>query len=82
MTGQNWRHRAACRSWPPDTFYPTRCAGHPGRVADAIAICATCPVRGPCLDDALTMPAHQRLVGMIRGGRYFRSAKSGTGAAP
>jgi len=49
----SWRERAACRGYDPDIFYPTSGDG----VQRAAAICATCPVKEPCLAYALS--AHE-----------------------
>lgn len=45
----DWRHDAACRAIPPETFFPL---GEPGE-DKAKAVCAGCPVRDRCLDWAL-----------------------------
>lgn len=47
-----WRERAACRGIDTDLWYPT--LGEP--TAEACAICAGCPVRAECLDEALSVP--------------------------
>lgn len=44
-----WMARASCRGMDPDLFFPAR--GESPQ--DAIAVCATCPVRRHCLDYAL-----------------------------
>ena len=44
-----WRTRGACRSVDPETFFPAPHEPSEG----AIALCATCDVRGPCLAWAL-----------------------------
>lgn len=45
----SWRQHGACRGVDPDIFYPVT-----DEEADqAKAICATCPVREPCLEYAL-----------------------------
>ncbi len=45
----SWRQHGACRGVDPDIFYPVS-----DEEADpAKAICATCPVREPCLEYAL-----------------------------
>ena len=45
-----WRYRAACRGADLQTFFPGR-----GQSAEpARQICASCPVRQPCLDYALS----------------------------
>jgi WhiB family transcriptional regulator, redox-sensing transcriptional regulator len=45
----SWRGRAACRTADPDLFFPER-----GESAEpARRICASCPVREPCLDYAI-----------------------------
>lgn len=49
-----WRERAACIGTPPSVFYPER--GDKATVRQAKAICASCPVLDPCLDDALLEP--------------------------
>ena len=49
ITEINWRLRAACREIGGDIFYP-----EPGdSIARIKAICASCPVRVECLQDAL-----------------------------
>jgi len=50
-----WRTRAACRSADPEVFFPTAEAGpvYDAQVAVAKAVCAGCPVRVECLDEAL-----------------------------
>lgn len=45
----DWHIQAACRTSPPDMFFPDR--GQPGD--DAKKVCVTCPVRIPCLEYAL-----------------------------
>lgn len=49
---EQWRQLAACRGLDPDIFFPTR--GESPQSAKAI--CACCPVRLPCLQDALAHP--------------------------
>jgi WhiB family redox-sensing transcriptional regulator len=44
-----WAARAACRGADTEIFYPTT----PDEEAEALALCATCPVRAQCLEDAL-----------------------------
>ena len=45
-----WRYRAACRGADLDLFFPGR-----GESAEpARRVCASCPVRQPCLDYALS----------------------------
>jgi hypothetical protein len=50
-----WRTRAACRSVDPEIFFPTAEIGpaYEAQVTVAKAICAGCPVRVECLDEAL-----------------------------
>lgn len=45
-----WQRHAACRGEPTELFFPER--GEP--TEPARAICAGCPVREPCLQEALT----------------------------
>lgn len=46
----SWHDQAACRNHDPEIFFPI---GETGpalqQLADAKAVCATCPVRRPCL---------------------------------
>ncbi|HEX4978793.1 MAG TPA: WhiB family transcriptional regulator [Acidimicrobiales bacterium] len=44
-----WMAEGNCREHPPDTFFPSDGVG----VEVARRICATCPVKGPCLEYAL-----------------------------
>ena len=52
---REWRARAACRSVDPELFFPTAETGpvHDAQVTAAKAVCAVCPVRVECLDEAL-----------------------------
>jgi WhiB family redox-sensing transcriptional regulator len=43
----DWRDLAACRDTDPDLFFAD------GRVAEAKQVCAGCPVRQACLEQAL-----------------------------
>ncbi|HUP70034.1 MAG TPA: WhiB family transcriptional regulator [Acidimicrobiales bacterium] len=45
-----WRQHGACRGTDPDVFYPVS----DEEAEPAKAICATCPVREPCLEYALS----------------------------
>ncbi|MBA0125004.1 WhiB family transcriptional regulator [Haloechinothrix sp. YIM 98757] len=50
----DWRQRAACRDSDPEVFFPiTEDVPDSARVAQAKAICASCPVQSECLDFAL-----------------------------
>ena len=44
-----WTEQAACRGIDTEIFYPTA----PAEEAEALSICATCPVRAQCLDYAI-----------------------------
>ncbi len=46
-----WLGQAACKGAPQHIFYPTR--GDTGAYKQARTVCARCPVRAECLDDAL-----------------------------
>jgi WhiB family transcriptional regulator, redox-sensing transcriptional regulator len=49
-----WRSSAACRLSDPDLFFPISSAGIAQReVAEALAVCARCPVRAACREFAL-----------------------------
>ena len=62
MSSPDWRDLAACLHTDPESFFPE------ASNADAYArrVCACCPVRAECLEDALA-PAQDRQHG-IRGG--------------
>jgi WhiB family redox-sensing transcriptional regulator len=44
-----WMNDGSCRNHPPEVFFPSDGVG----VTIAQRICATCPVRQPCLEYAL-----------------------------
>jgi WhiB family redox-sensing transcriptional regulator len=52
-----WRDRAACLGLDPDVFFPLsndwKGRADIGKVLEAKAICARCPSRQACLDDAI-----------------------------
>jgi WhiB family redox-sensing transcriptional regulator len=52
---KNWRAQAACRDMDGELFFPTATVGpaYELQVAEAKAVCATCPVVGACLAEAL-----------------------------
>lgn len=58
-TDQAWQLRAACRGPESKLFFPPgaleRREERQARERRAKAICATCPVRGPCLEYALAI---------------------------
>lgn len=57
MPGE-WRHRGACIGADPELFFA---AGSTSHARDrARAICATCPVKDPCLEHAI----HEEQVGI------------------
>ena len=45
----DWMMRGKCQEHPPSVFFPSDGVG----VEVARQICATCPVKGPCLEYAL-----------------------------
>lgn len=49
-TDPGWRNRAACSGSDVELFHD------PEREAEALAVCAGCPVTDPCLDAALAVP--------------------------
>lgn len=49
--GSDWRSRAACRDVEPDLFFPASDRGP--EATRAKAVCASCPVRSRCLEDAI-----------------------------
>lgn len=51
----DWRQRAACRHSDPDLFFPIGDTGPAVEHAEAAKmVCRQCPVRGDCLEYALT----------------------------
>jgi WhiB family transcriptional regulator, redox-sensing transcriptional regulator len=46
-----WRAKAECRGLDPQIFYPP--TDEEDDAAPAKAVCASCPVREPCLEHAL-----------------------------
>lgn len=69
----DWRHRAACAETQvdPELFFPD--GPKDGTVA-AKAVCARCPVRGPCLEFALKHDVEYGVFGGVgaRGRRRLR----------
>ncbi|MFD6149424.1 WhiB family transcriptional regulator [Streptomyces sp. NPDC060243] len=51
----NWLHQAACTGTDPELFFPLPSAlpGASAQIAEAKRVCAGCPVRVKCLDEAL-----------------------------
>lgn len=47
----DWRHQAACRNADPDLFWPEKDTSDE-RIQEAKSICASCPVKQVCLDNA------------------------------
>jgi WhiB family transcriptional regulator, redox-sensing transcriptional regulator len=54
VTGTSWRQAAACVSMDPDLFFPISDSGRSAhQVRRAKAVCAGCPVRLACRQEAL-----------------------------
>jgi transcription factor WhiB/Homeodomain-like domain-containing protein len=49
-----WQDRGNCRGTGADSFFPDKGMSGHTQAAEAKAACAGCPVRGQCLDYALT----------------------------
>ncbi len=50
----SWYAEAACRTLPPDLFFPAGRTGSAATLAEgAKKVCERCPVAGPCLEFAL-----------------------------
>jgi WhiB family redox-sensing transcriptional regulator len=50
----DWREAGACAQLDPDLFFPISSTGAAlEQIAEAKAICGTCPVQRPCLEFAL-----------------------------
>ena len=67
----DWRHRAVCRDVDPEWFFPTAEKGpvHDAEVERAKGVCAQCPVRAQCLDDALARLPYGIAGGLTEGER-------------
>ena len=48
---QRWWEGAACRGLDPEMFFPAR--GDSRGLQEALAVCATCPVTEPCMEEGL-----------------------------
>lgn len=57
-----WHRRAACRGMDSAIFFPKG-----GRLTEARAICAGCPVKSQCLDAALAVDPASDLAGVFAG---------------
>lgn len=53
--GREWRSRAACLGTDPELFFPVADTGpiHDVQIAEAKAVCTSCPVVAECLAEAL-----------------------------
>lgn len=83
----DFRHRAACRDTDPELFFPVGDSGPAAlQVAEAKAVCRTCPVTEACLAWALGA-AHEdgvwggRDAGERAGIRRTRTARAARAAA-
>lgn len=77
LATDDWRQHAACAHMDPEIWFPVSSGlGQVAAVNRAKAICRRCPVRVPCLDEALSMPSGRRNVNQVRGGRYFATPAS------
>lgn len=64
MTDTNqWLQQAACRGLDPELFYPEQGQS----AAQARAVCAVCPVKQECLEDALEHETQARRFGVFGG---------------
>ncbi|WP_235618814.1 WhiB family transcriptional regulator [Embleya scabrispora] len=63
----DWRHLAHCRNSDthPELFFPDgeTTTHHLAQIARAKAVCAQCPVQGPCGDWALARPSEAGIWG-------------------
>lgn len=71
-TTTGWRASAACAGVDPELFFPISHTSHAGQlqIAQALNVCAWCPVQPDCLRDILRMPPHRRASQVI-GGRWM-----------
>jgi WhiB family redox-sensing transcriptional regulator len=73
----SWAERAACRGYPTAWWFVER--GDMFAVDVARSICARCPVRRDCLDEALDLEAEPRfgIVGGLTPHQRTRLARQG-----
>ena len=65
----SWRESAACRFLETDLFFPIGKTGRAvAEIQRAKAVCASCPVRQPCLTFALDTQPGVRHLGRLRRG--------------
>jgi WhiB family redox-sensing transcriptional regulator len=72
VANEPWRTRAACSGTDPELFF----AGDPASVESARALCAGCPVRNPCLQDALALGEMHGVWGGMPEGQRRRLIRS------
>ena len=80
MTTEPWMTAAACRGMNADPWFPARGASEYD-IADAIAICQTCPVRSACLEYAQREQIHHGIWGGCNANERYRLRRSRRGAA-
>jgi len=81
LTAATWRAQAACVDADPDLFFPE--PGTPvGRIADAKKVCAACPVRQACLEDAMRRGESEAICGGLTAGERRQLAGSPRGRRP
>jgi len=56
IPNHNWQQSASCKGCDPDIFFPGR--GESATLRLAKEVCATCPVKGECLDYAIEHHEH------------------------
>lgn len=78
---RDWREEAVCRETDPELFFPTATHGrvYEEQVAAAKAVCARCPVRAQCLQDALVGIPVGIAGGLTEGERRALRRRSGSG---
>jgi WhiB family redox-sensing transcriptional regulator len=74
-----WNAQAACATADPDLFFPE--PGTPAeRIAEAKQICARCPVRQACLEDALRRGEPDAICGGLTARERHRAVRLGGGS--
>lgn len=80
-----WASRAACLGSDPELFFPIASSGPAlEQIADAMAVCARCPVRTDCLSYALETGQDAGVWGGTseEERRKIRSARTAAGSPP
>lgn len=83
MSEMDWRHRAVCRDYDPELWFPIgEGAAYHRQIDEAKAVCRRCPVASWCLAEAMLKPSVTEGVwgGTTQGERQQMARRSRRGA--